>query len=200
MSINQISIKNSGYVLCKSSFYTVTDVLDGRDFDFTEGINLLHGDIDSGIFGISYLMSMYKTIDVRTLFMPQIAMVDGKQVPLSDLAQKCCYMDLAYPLFSSKKSLRSLVDTGLKKSGLSESTDEILRLFAIQRHNVNRAVSQMGNEGVKAMAAVAYSHGKDVFCFPWLSKMRYESFNSHLPAALDILESLGKTVVLPLGR
>lgn len=200
MSINQIIIKNSGYVLCKSSFYTVTDILDGREFTFTKGVNLLRGDIDSGIFGISYLMSMYKSIDTRTICMPHVATVDNKQVLLSDLVNNCCYMDAIYPLFSTKRSIRALVAKGAKSLGLSESTDEILDLFMVQGHNRDRAVSQTGNERIKAMAAIAYSYGKDVFCFPWLSKTRYDSFNMHMPALLDTLAKLGKIAVLPLDK
>ena len=105
MSINQITIKNSGYILCKSAFYTVTDILDEREFTFKIGVNLLRGDIDSGIFGISYLMSMYKKIDTRTISMPHVATVDNKQMPLSVLANNCCYMDGVYTLFSTKRQI-----------------------------------------------------------------------------------------------
>ena len=64
-------IKNSGYITCHSVFYSVEDVLDEQTvYEFHRGINEMIGDIDSGIFGISYLLSMYEIIDKNTVFLP----------------------------------------------------------------------------------------------------------------------------------
>ena len=199
MIMKDIIIKNTGHILCKSSFYTVSDILDGKEFRFSAGVNRLSGAIDSGIFGISYLISMNEHIDPKMLSEPLCATVNGEQILLSELARHACYMDVLYPLFSSKKTARALISDGLKKTGSRECAEDVFETFMIQDHHRDLAVKQTGNESVKVMAAVAYSHGKDVFCFPWYSKLRYQSFNRHMPAALEALSSLGKIAVLPLG-
>ena len=75
--MKKIFIKNRGYIDCKSGFYSVSDILDEEsEYCFNVGVNMLRGEIDSGAFGISYLISMYDSIDKETLFLPHIAVVD----------------------------------------------------------------------------------------------------------------------------
>jgi len=50
------------------------------------------------------------------------------------------------------------------------------------------------------MAAIGYAIGKDIFCFPWMSQNRFESFHSNIVGILPILESLNKIVILPIGK
>ena len=58
--MKDILIKAGGYIDCKSEFYSVFDTInEHNEYHFYPGINRLTGDIDSEIFGISYLMSMY---------------------------------------------------------------------------------------------------------------------------------------------
>lgn len=60
MKIESIEIANNGHVYCKSSFYSVHDILNDTVLcEFYIGINTLIRDIDSGNRGISYLLSMY---------------------------------------------------------------------------------------------------------------------------------------------
>ncbi len=58
MKILNITIKNEGYIHCKSAFYSSEDILSLTEYIFTKGINMLNGDIDSGVWAISYLLSM----------------------------------------------------------------------------------------------------------------------------------------------
>ena len=54
-------VQTSGYINCKSSFYTACDTLnDFNIYEFTKGVNRLYGEIDSGVWAISYLISMYQ--------------------------------------------------------------------------------------------------------------------------------------------
>ena len=63
-----LKIKNNGYVYCHSSFFDAEDVLEEKEFEFSSGINKLVGDIDSGNFAISYLISMYDKIYKKQSF------------------------------------------------------------------------------------------------------------------------------------
>lgn len=200
--INKISISSEGYINCKSNFYTCVDVLQSyRKFEFVSGVNKLVGEIDSGIFGISYLLSMYN-IDVneRDFFTPPMVTVDDNCIKLSSFAPKCCYLDSSYPLFSSKMSVAKLVDKGLKKSGISHTANEICEMFHMESFRFNKSINGTGNERYKAMAAIGYAYGKEVFCFPWLSRLRFEAFHNHMPQLLNTLSELNKIVILPLGE
>lgn len=198
--MKEINIKNEGYIFCKSSFYSVLDILENQTFDFTVGINKLVGEIDSGIFGISYLISMYDSVDKKSIFLPLEAKVDGINTKLSELAKQSCYMDVSYPLFSSNKSTISLIGRGLKKSKLPYTVNDIINMFDIQSKNHLRSIKQTGNEKIKIMAAVGFAFGKEIFCFPWMSKTRYKSFNKHIDISLNILSKNNKIVILPIGN
>lgn len=114
----KLIITNNGYVHCKSRFYTSRDLLsERRTYNFHIGENMLRGEIDSGVWAVSYLLSMYtyKPKDF-TIFQPAAAMLDGISVSLSELSKKTCYMDYSYyPLFHSRATVRQLIKRGLNK-------------------------------------------------------------------------------------
>lgn len=202
MEFNDIKIDFCGYAFCKSTFYTVHDC-SNREFHFTKGVNRLEGEIDDGIFGISYIISMYdylKKTEKESFSSPHEAIVNGSSMKMSELTKYSCYLDTSYPLLSSNKPIIYLIKKGLSKTALSYTADEILELFKIQAHHHYSSIKQSGNEKFKAMAAISFCFGKDVFCFPWLSKSRYKAFNNHMPFLLDLLASLDKTIILPIGK
>ena len=200
MDINEIKIKNEGYIDCESSFYKVCDVLQGQEFTFAKGINILESDIDSGIFAISYLISMYDKINHKMLFQPQEAIVDGNVMQLSALTKQACYMDRLYRLFASRRPVSELVAKGLRQSKVAYSTREIRNMFEIEKIRFDLPIDATGNERFKIMAAIGFCYGKQIFCFPWMSRMRFECFEAHTRKGLDVLESMGKIVVLPIGK
>ena len=205
MKIKNIKIITHGYVDCKSCFYSVHDVLyEALNYDFSVGVNKLTGDIDSSYWGISYLISMYPNFsssDKRIVFVPPTnVFVNNKTMSLIELADYTCYMDEIYPLFSTKKTVRKLVTKGLKKYHSKETAENIRDMFHIDPERFERPLSGVGNECFKAMAAIGFSHEKQVFCFPWLSKMRFESYHGNMTDVLNVLESLGKIVILPVGK
>lgn len=197
----KLTIRNDGWVSCKSSFYRVSDILNPNDvFEFHSGINRLYGEIDSGIFAISYLISMYDKIpknEKKLLFSPHVATLDGKEISLSALTKLACYLDSSYPLFSSKKSARKLIEKGLKKSKLSYTVNDVFDFFKVQDFHRDIAISSSGTERMKIMAAVGFAYGKEIFCFPWFSKMRSQAFGKHPEYAMYTLEALNKIVIVP---
>jgi len=200
MKINNIKIINHGWISCQSSFYTVDDVIPEKEYSFNVGVNSLTGEIDSGIFGISYLLSMYEKIDKKTLFMPFEAEVNGEKMPLAELCKYACYMDEKYPLFSTKKSVRKLVEQGIKKTGQNKTVEEIRDTFCLDKDRFERPLHQVGNEIFRCMAAIGIAHGKEIFCFPWLSKMRFDNYHQNMTWCLDKLSYLEKIVISPKGE
>ena len=143
---------------------------------------------------------MYDSVDKKSIFLPLEAKVDGINTKLSELAKQSCYMDVSYPLFSSNKSTISLIGRGLKKSKLPYTVNDIINMFDIQSKNHLRSIKQTGNEKIKIMAAVGFAFGKEIFCFPWMSQKRYDSFNMHMDVSLNILSKNNKIVILPIGN
>ena len=201
MKISNISIKNEGYVYCKSSFYSAQDSLSNYScYTFSPGINKLIGEIDSGNWAISYLLSMYKhrPEDFVLFEQPQIA-VNNNWISLNELSEFSCYMDKLDPLFSTTNSVKEHIMQGLDHSKLNCSYDDIKNLFYIDSERFERPIKGVGNEIFKAMAAIGFSYKKEIFCFPWLSNRRFESYHENLTTLLQILEKLEKTVIIPVG-
>lgn len=202
MKILNIKIRNSGYVFCKSRFYSAQDILNENvEYTFSTGANRLVGEIDSGNWGISYLLGMYPyTPEKAYLFLPATALVNDVELSLEALAEFSCYMDTAFPLFDTQDTVRNLVQQGIEKSSLQESADAIRELFQIDSQRFERPLSGVGNEIFKAMAAIGFSYEKQIYCFPWLSKKRFDGYHRHMTDLVCILESLGKVVILPVGE
>ncbi len=201
MKIKNIKIQNDGYVYCKSSFYSAHDGLsDYRSYTFHAGINKLIGEIDSENWAVSYLLSMFKyRPEDFVLFAPPQVNVNNEILSLDELAEYSCYMDKLYPLFSTDKSVRKLVTQGIKSNKLDCSPDEVKNLFYIDDERFERPLRGVGNEIFKAMSAIGYCNKKELFCFPWLSNKRFEYYHKNLSGTLEILESLNKVVVVPVG-
>ena len=200
MSIEKISITNNGYIHCKSNFYSSQDILDDVNFNFGVGTNKLIGEIDSGNWAISYLLSMYKHRPKDfTLFEQPKVTVNNKLISLNELSKFVCYMDRLDPLFTSNHSVKKLIMQGLKHSKLNCSYDDIKNLFHIDSERFERPLTGTGNEIFKAMAAIGFSYKKEIFCFPWLSNKRFENYHQNLTTLFQILDSLEKIVILPVG-
>lgn len=198
--MDRIEIKIGGYIDCKSMFYSVADVFNSEaPYKFSAGINRLYGEIDSGVFGISYLISMYNSVNKDLIYGQPEANVDENIVPLSELTKYACYLDESYPLFKTRKSVRKMVSLGLKKNKSIENCEQLRDMFMISKDRFERPLYGVGNERFKAMAAIAYAFNKEIFCFPWLSKNRFDYFRRNMTDLLDILASLNKIVIVPTG-
>ena len=201
MGINDIRIKNEGHVFCKSSFYSAQDSL-SHDlcYTFSRGINKLIGEIDSGNWAISYLLSMYKhRPEDFVLFEQPEAVVNNKLVSLNELSAFSCYMDPLDPLFDPAVSVKDSVIQGLAYSKQNDTYDAVKNLFYLDSERFERPLNAAGNEIFRSMAAIGFSYKKEIFCFPWLSDRRFESYHENLTGLLRIFENLGKTVILPVG-
>ncbi len=207
MKFDSIKIKSDGYIDCRSCFYFVQDVMEELVYDFSVGVNTLSGEIDSGNWGVSYLLSMYGSEHkyeankkyLSATLSSSTVMVNNEIMSMEQLWKYTCYMDEIYPLFSTKKTVRRLIERGIKKNDLSQSAEDIRELFHIDEQRFERPIKAVGNERFKAMAAVGYVYGKQVFCFPWLSKRRFDAFHYQIVDALCVLTTLEKIVILPYG-
>lgn len=201
MKISNVGVKNDGYVHCKSDFYSAQDILSSHlCYAFSPGINTLYGEIDSGNWAVSYLLSMYKhrPKDFVLFDQPKVT-VNDDWIGLDELAEFSCYMDRLDPLFSSSLSVKEQIIKGLKYSKLHDSYEDIQQLFCLDSERFERPLKGVGNEIFRAMAAIGFAYKKEIFCFPWLSNKRFEGYHENLTGLLRILEGLGKVVILPVG-
>ena len=129
---------------------------------------------------------------------PKVA-VNDIMISLKEFSKASCYMDKTDPLFSSTKSVKKQIKQGLAHSKLDYSYDDIKNLFELDSQRVERSLNKVGNEIFRAMAAIGLSYNKEVFCFPWLSHKHFEYYHGNLTILLEILEKLGKTVIIPVG-
>lgn len=200
MKIQSISIANEGYITCKSRYYQCLDIIDYKTYNFSSGINSLYGEIDSGNWAISCLLSLYRDkSDDFILTYPTMVEVNGNDIQIADLLKHSCYMDESYPLFSKHYSVDKLVSMGIRNNGLKLSAEDVRDLFHIDAERFSRPISGTGNEVFKCMAAIGYVNNKQVFCFPWMSQRRIDGFHKHLSGLLSILETLDMIVILPSG-
>ena len=201
MIIKNVALINEGYVHCSSNFYSCNDILNGSSFCFTNGINKMVGEIDSGIWAASYLLSMYKyKPEDFVLFQPPMVLVNGKAISLDEANNFTCYMDKAYPLFSGNLSVRELVTKGLERSKVEYTENDIKKMFDLSEQRFERPLNTAGNEIFRAMSAVAVANDKQILCFPWLSKMRFDSYRNNLSDLLHVLEKTEKVVIVPIGN
>ena len=186
MKIENIEVKSGGYVDCRSRFYTCKgNIPDDTTYKFSIGANILNGEIDYGAWEISYLLSMYphRPRDF-VLTAPTEVSVNGTATSLEELLQHTCYIDRIYPLFGGRTPVRKLIECGIRHSGLDCTAEDIKEMFCLDDQRFERPVNAVGNEQYRAMAAVGYSFGKRVFCFPWF----------------DALSEKDLIFILPLGK
>jgi len=204
MKIENIIFNNHGYVKCRGSFYTVLDLLGEEEHEehvFSRGINWLQGEIDSGIWAKSYFLSMfpYRKKDF-VIFDEPMVMINNQPMSMKEFSKYSCYMDELYPLFSSRKSVRQLVEKGIRKHGLNCTSEAIRNLFEMDLRRFDIPLKQVGNARFRCMASIAYSNNKEVYCFPWLSKMRFDYYHGNLSWLINKLKELDKVVIVPLGK
>lgn len=155
MIIENIAVSKSGYINCRSCFYTaLSTVNNNNSYSFSRGINYLYGDIDSSGWAVSYYLSMFgvKPEDF-TLQDSSDIYVNGSLMPIEDFLQYSCYMDnTIYPLFNGEQSVKELITQGIESNKLSLSPNEVKELFRLDSDRFERPVSGVGNERFRAMA------------------------------------------------
>ena len=202
MKVKTINFVGEGYVECKSCFYSAQDVLsDDTQFAFSTGINKMVGDIDSGIWAVSYLLSMYQHNSKDCiLFSEPKVQVNDSFISLENLMLYSCYMDESYPLFRASASVKDLVTKGLSHYQSKLSPNEIKDIFHLDSNRFEHSLSETGSEIYKAMSAIAYCYKKTILCFPWMSQKRFKRYETHMYDLLNILNDMNSLVILPIGK
>ena len=194
---SEYSIFCDGYVKCRSCFFESQDGFQSEAYEFRKGRNILNGDIDTGAWAISYLLSMYRYRKKDFILFEQPKILGESEETMEEIMVKSCYMDPSFPLFSKRKSVRKLIEQGIKKNKSEFTPEGLKELFGLDDQRFERPLSQVGNERYQAMAAIGVAHGMEWFCFPWFSQKRVEYFQIRMKHTINTLEQLGKVIIFP---
>ncbi|MBP3300076.1 MAG: hypothetical protein J6M34_01065 [Clostridia bacterium] len=190
-------ISCDGLVKCHSAFFEAHDGFQSEAYEFRKGRNILNGDIDSGAWAISYLLSMYHCRKKDFLLFEQPKILGESEEIMEEIMEKSCYMDPSFPLFSKRKSVRKLIEQGIKKSKSDFTSEGLKELFGLDDQRFERPLSQVGNERYQAMAAIGVAYGMEWFCFPWFSQKLVDYFQIRLKHTIKTLEQMGKVIIFP---
>ena len=166
---------------------------------FQSGVNVIIGELDRELWGISYLVGMHAYQKKKRIYLYEEPIIQWRTetISMEDLSKKACYLDPCHPLFRSKKTVKRLVEKGLKETKQKLSVDKVRRLFAIDSNRFDRPLSCVGNSRFRCMAAIGYAWGKEIYCFPWFSQKMGKYFDPHISDLCGRLERYGLTALLP---
>ena len=199
--IDKNVVSCDGFISCRSAFYTARVAISNlSSYQLFSGNNWLAGEIDSGNWAVSYLLSMYnhRSKDF-ILFEKPTVFVNNRESSLDEISQTVCYFDYLDPLFSKKESVKEMVAKGLNRTGLGYSVEEVRNLFQIDKERFVRPLTGVGHEIFKAMGAISFSNEKEIICFPWMSKKLFDSYCAHLTHSIQILQMEKKMIAVPVG-
>ena len=164
---------------------------------FDVGVNILQGSVDSAAWAISYVLSMYNSKSEEFVLHAENSDIDMQIENIKKIVSKACYLDPICQLYSKTETVEKIVEKALKKQNSDISSKEICELFHIYEGRFQRPLNAVGNELFRCMAAIGYANGRDVFCFPWISKKLVTYYIRNILDVLEILCNLNKIVLFP---
>lgn len=192
----RLSIENfGGYINCKSTFGQYNSVLDDFSCDFDSGTTLLIGEIDSGGWALSYILTTGQRGGVISSI-PTV-LYDGRPYTLDDISLKVGYVDRKINIIDNQQSVKSIIKRNLKKSKLEFTVNQVQDIFQLSASRIVRPLRQVGNEFICAKAAIEFSSGKDIYCFPWLSTKQFYYYIGYIRRVCSVLESYKKITIIP---
>ena len=162
---------------------------------------MFRGEIDSGLWAISYFLSMFGA-DKKSIILHEtpIIQLNGCNMSMEQIQSKAVYLDASFPFFRNSFSVCKNIEKGLRKSKSDFSVCDISTMFELTKERLDRPISACGNEKLRAMAAIGFSYGKIIYCYPWMSYRRYIYFQSHIRLNEKALMPYNTIEILPIGR
>ena len=134
-----------------------------------------------------------------------VIFIDDKQVPFTKLSSYSCFItetnffgaDTAY----NKLTTRQCIEKALAIGRQPYSVSEIKEIFRLSDGRFDRPVTEASGEIWLISAAVNFSLGKDIFCYPWLNEIDIVRFKTACELGiLDFLKSSGKIILVPSSQ
>lgn len=206
--LEKISIKNfsSGGVCNLFHHGVVQDCLERIDLELCEGN--LYGII--GEFGMGGAALSCGITGNTNIYSGKV-IVNEKEEPMEYLIQRSWYVgtDLyqnkSHGLFFkrhkiNKRTIKEQIEYGINTIRTELEIDTIQREFDLSNERINRNIEFVSGERWKASAAIGYSNGKKVFCYPWLNTKDLNQFKEQLEATIDTLLKLDCIIIIPTTK
>lgn len=100
--------------------------------------------------------------------------------------------------FFKDKKVRSIIESGLAKSGLSKTGKDIHDIFCLTEERLDRSFRSISGEKWRASLAIGYSLGRKIFCFPWFrSKFIFDYEKKWIYQILNYLKNDDCLIIFP---
>ena len=204
--MNILSVENfNGYFTSQTSLWgSFHSTCDRLTYNFTPGVYVLSGEIDSG--GWAFAASLYPQSSKNTIIFPHDTTLYymGKKASLKEIQKYACNLDDAstgrIKELLLKSSVKKRVEQGIKKNRLDCTAEDIRKLFLIASERYDRPLNQVGIDLFSCNAAINLVNRKMIYCFPWLSQKHFPYCKVKIEKICRVLSDYGKLVLLPVSN
>ena len=200
VTLMTIELKNTGFIIYEGNcppLGKITVPCQSFNYRFISGVYILSGNIDDGGFALSYLLGGTYTKKQLVVYDEGNILVDNYPVSISEFKNIGCYLgdhqNKKYKYFSVKK----LIEFALKKSKLPYNTDDIRKLFHIDKDRFERTLNKVGITIWQCIAAIGFAEGKKLYTFPWFSPEKQTFFGEMFKIIIPVLKENNCIVMIP---
>ena len=177
-------------------------------YDFDPGIYILEGDIDSGNWAFSSalfiknkkkgryrLPSCY--LDETTEFY-----YNGEQVSREEIRKHSWDLTGCKNKFFERKfdkTVRQRIENGIRENNLPYDMEKIKEMFLFDESRLDRETYKLSSNIIEHNAAIGFVDGKEIFCFPWISKRGVGPYIWKIICLSSILAKNGCIVFIPIS-
>ena len=200
--MNIISVVNfHGYFICESSSLGLfNSTCDDFTYSFPAGAYILTGEIDSGAWAFASTLCPRKGKNRSTMFPDTKFYFKGKEVSLAEIRMHVCDIDNKKKGAINNKSIRYRIEKGLHHSDINYTPEELSEMFWIHKDRFEKPIYAVGNEFICCNAAIGFANGKQIYCFPWISKLRMETYYTRIKHICEVLTKMGCVVIVPISN
>ena len=99
-----------------------------------------------------------------------------------------------------RNSIREQIEYGIGHYTCDHELSEIKNAFSISDDRFERNIKYVSGERWNASAAIGFSYGKRIFCYPWMNSYDVQLFEIRLAKAVSFLLEFDCIVVFPTTK
>ncbi len=96
-----------------------------------------------------------------------------------------------------RNTIKEQIDYGIRKYNLELEGEEVRQLFNISSERYERNINYISGERMKASAAIAYAHDKNVYCYPWMNSSDIEHLKEQIRNTINVLKQKNALIIIP---
>lgn len=137
--------------------------------------------------------------------------IDGEITDITTLAENSWYIGNDLRSNKSKRFMRrkprfqshtikDQIQAGINNHSIQYDCDAICKLFKISPERAERNIEFVSGERWRASVAIGFSHGKSIFCYPWLNTQDIERNKMEMINTINTLIDHNKIIILPTTK